>query len=125
MPLDLRVGRQVASWGESTFIQNGINSINPVDVSAFRRPGAEIKEGLLPVAMVTIAAGLTDALSVEAFYQLEWEKTVIDGCGTYFSTADVAGTGCNVVTLNGQLSDQANMLKAAVYHAPARYRTRR
>ena len=109
MPLDLRVGRQVASWGESTFIQNGINSINPVDVSAFRRPGAEIKEGLLPVAMVTIAAGLTDALSFEAFYQLEWEKTVIDACGTYFSTADVAGTGCNVVTLSGQLSDQANM----------------
>ncbi|MDH3812769.1 MAG: DUF1302 domain-containing protein [Gammaproteobacteria bacterium] len=109
MPLDLRVGRQVASWGESTFIQNGINSINPVDVSAFRRPGAEIKEGLLPVSMITIAAGLTDALSFEAFYQLEWEKTVIDGCGTYFSTADVAATGCNVVTLTGLLSDQANM----------------
>ena len=110
MPLDLRVGRQVTSWGESTFIQNGINSINPVDVSAFRRPGAEIKEGLLPIAMVTMAAGLTDALSVEAFYQLKWEKTVIDACGTYFSTADVAGTGCNFVTLNGQLSDRANML---------------
>jgi hypothetical protein len=109
MPLDLRIGRQVASWGESTFIQNGINSINPVDVSAFRRPGAEIKEGLLPVSMVTISAGLTDALSFEAFYQLDWEKTVIDACGTYFSTADVAATGCNVVTLRGGLSDQANM----------------
>ena len=54
MPVDLRLGRQVASWGESTFIQNGINSINPIDVSAFRRPGAEIKEGLLPVAMFTV-----------------------------------------------------------------------
>jgi hypothetical protein len=81
----------------------------PLDLSAFRRPGAEIKEGLLPVAMVTMAAGLTDALSIEAFYQLKWEKTVIDACGTYFSTADVAGTGCNVVTLTGLLSDQANM----------------
>ena len=109
MPLDLRLGRQVASWGESTFIQNGINSINPIDVSAFRRPGAEIKEGLLPVAMFTISAGLTDALSFDAFYQLEWEKTVIDGCGTYFSTADVAATGCNVVTLTNFLNDQANM----------------
>jgi len=78
MPLDLRLGRQVASWGESTFIQNGINSINPIDVSAFRRPGAEIKEGLLPVAMFTISAGLTDALSFDAFYQLEWEKTRIE-----------------------------------------------
>lgn len=110
MPVDLRLGRQVASWGESTFIQNGINSINPVDVSAFRRPGAEIKEGLLPVSMFTVSVGLTDALSFDAFYQLEWEKTVIDACGTYFSTADVAGTGCNVVTLTGLASDQVNML---------------
>ncbi len=82
-PLDIRIGRQVASWGESTFIQNGINSINPIDVSAFRRPGAEIKEGLLPVAMITASAGVTDALSIDVFYQLEWEKTVIDGCGTW------------------------------------------
>ena len=110
MPVDLRLGRQVASWGESTFIQNGINSINPVDVSAFRRPGAEIKEGLLPVSMFTVSAGLTDALSFEAFYQIAWEKTVIDGCGTYFSTADVAATGCDVVTLTGLASDQMNML---------------
>ena len=109
-PIDIRIGRQVASWGESTFIQNGINSINPIDVSAFRRPGAEIKEGLLPVAMATISIGLTNALSFDAFYQIEWEKTVIDGCGTYFSSADVAATGCNIVTLTNELSDQAQML---------------
>ena len=110
IPVDLRLGRQVASWGESTFIQNGINSLNPIDVSAFRRPGAEIMEGLLPVAMFTASIGLTDALSFDMFYQIEWEKTVIDGCGTYFSSADVAATGCNVVTLTNALSDQAQML---------------
>lgn len=108
-PLDIRLGRQVASWGESTFIQNGINSINPIDVSAFRRPGAEIKEGLLPVSMLLISTSPTDALTFEAFYQLEWEKTVIDGCGTYFSTNDVGATGCNFVTLRNDFSDQANM----------------
>ncbi|MGB5719386.1 MAG: DUF1302 domain-containing protein, partial [Woeseiaceae bacterium] len=108
-PLDVRLGRQVISWGESTFIQNGINTINPIDVSAFRRPGAEIKEGLLPVSMLTFAAGVTDALSIEAFYQLQWEKTVIDGCGTYFSTADVAATGCNIVTLTAAAPDQFSM----------------
>ncbi len=108
-PLDIRLGRQVASWGESTFIQNGINSINPVDVSAFRRPGAEIKEGLLPVSMLLISTSPTDALTFEAFYQLEWEKTVIDGCGTYFSTNDVGATGCNFVTLRNTIPDAANM----------------
>ncbi|MBT8092434.1 MAG: DUF1302 domain-containing protein, partial [Gammaproteobacteria bacterium] len=109
IPVDLRLGRQVQSWGESTFIQNGVNVINPVDVSAFRRPGAEIKEGLLPVSMFFVSAGLTDALSVEAFYQLEWEKTVIDGCGTYFSQSDPAAGGCDGVTLRNTLPDQLNL----------------
>ena len=48
----MRAGKQVVNWGESTFIGGGINSINPIDVSAFRRPGAEIKEGLIPVNML-------------------------------------------------------------------------
>ncbi len=94
MPLDVRLGRQVVNWGEATFIQ-GINVLNPIDVSAFRRPGAEIKEGLLPVNLVYGNLGIGNGWSVEAFYQLKWEKTVIDGCGTYFSDADFASEGCN------------------------------
>jgi len=94
MPLDLRVGRQVVNWGEATFIQ-GVNVLNPIDVSAFRRPGAEIKEGLLPVGLLYGNLGIGGGWSVEAFYQYKWEKTVIDGCGTYFSTVDFAATGCN------------------------------
>jgi hypothetical protein len=93
-PLDLRLGRQVVNWGEATFIQ-GINVLNPIDVSAFRRPGAEIKEGLLPVALLYANLGLGGGWSVEGFYQFKWEETVIDGCGTYFSTVDFAAEGCN------------------------------
>lgn len=109
---DVRLGRQVVSWGESTFIQGGINSINPVDVSAFRRPGAEIKEGLLPVNMVYTNLGLTDNASLELFYQLDWEKTEIDACGTYFSTNDFAADGCNFVTLGNDKSAFANQVYA-------------
>ncbi|MEO0421174.1 MAG: DUF1302 domain-containing protein [Pseudomonadota bacterium] len=108
MPGELRIGEQVVSWGESTFIQNGINIINPVDVTAFRRPGVEIKEGLLPVGMVYTSLGLTETLNVEAFYQWEWQKSPIDGCGTFFSTVDVAADGCNFVTVQPvNVSDQA------------------
>jgi len=92
-PGNVRLGRQVVSWGESTFIQNSINSINPVDVAAFRRPGAEIKEGLLPVEMLYVSQGLTDNLSMEAFYQLRWQETVLDNCGTFFGS-DTLATGC-------------------------------
>jgi hypothetical protein len=93
-PGSVRFGKQVVSWGESTFIQNGINSINPVDVSAFRRPGAEVKEGLIPVNMFYVSQSLTDNLSAEAFYQLEWDQTVVDNCGTFFSQPDVIADGC-------------------------------
>ncbi len=94
-PGSVRLGKQVVSWGESTFIQNGINAINPVDVAAFRRPGAEIKEGLIPVNMFYVAQSLTENLSMEAFYQLEWDQTVVDNCGTFFSQADVVADGCD------------------------------
>ncbi|WP_416424898.1 DUF1302 domain-containing protein [Pseudomonas sp. App30] len=93
-PGSVRLGKQVVSWGESTFIGGGINSINPIDVSAFRRPGAEIKEGLIPVNMLYVSQGLTDKLSAEAFYQLGWDNTILDNCGTFFSSTDVAAKGC-------------------------------
>jgi len=93
-PLDLRLGRQVVNWGEATFIQ-GINILNPIDVSAFRRPGAEIKEGLLPVSLIYGNMGLPFGFSLEAFYQFKWEETVLDGCGTYFSNVDYVAKGCN------------------------------
>ncbi|CAM5503762.1 hypothetical protein SSTU70S_01344 [Stutzerimonas stutzeri] len=95
LPGTVRVGRQVVSWGESTFIGNSINSINPLDAAAFRRPGAEIKEGLIPVNMLYVSQSLTDRLSMEAFYQLEWDQTIVDNCGTFFSGADVAADGCD------------------------------
>ncbi|MFU2325443.1 DUF1302 domain-containing protein [Pseudomonas sp. NFX98] len=94
-PGSVRLGKQVVSWGESTFIGSGINSINPIDVSAFRRPGAEIKEGLIPVNMFYVSQSLTENLSAEAFYQLEWDQTVVDNCGTFFSQPDIIADGCD------------------------------
>ncbi|MDP3977255.1 MAG: DUF1302 domain-containing protein [Pseudomonas sp.] len=101
-PGSVRLGKQVVSWGESTFIQNSINSINPVDAAAFRRPGAEIKEGLIPVNMFFVQQSLTDNLSAEFFYQLEWDQTVVDNCGTFFAQPDIIADGCtdNLRVLN-------------------------
>lgn len=107
MPIDVRLGRQVLSWGESTFIQGGLNIINPFDVSAFRRPGAEVKEGLIPVEMLSVNFGLSDNLSLEAFYQLKWAKTELEGCGTYFSTTDYAAEGCNALAFAATVPDSA------------------
>jgi hypothetical protein len=98
-PLTIRVGNQVLSWGESTFIQSGINSINPVDVTALRVAGAELKEALLPVPMISFSTDLTGNLSLEGFYQFYWENTEIEPMGTYFSSSDFASPGGNKVML--------------------------
>ncbi|MGG2399015.1 DUF1302 domain-containing protein [Pseudomonas sp. SH1-B] len=95
MPGSVRFGKQVVNWGESTFIGGGVNAVNPIDVAAFRRPGAEIKEGLIPVNMFYVSQSLTDNLSMEAFYQLEWDQTVVDNCGTFFAQPDIVADGCD------------------------------
>ena len=89
----IRAGQQVLNWGESTFIQGGLSSINPVDVAAIRVPGAELREAYRPSGMVWGSMDLSQNLSLEGFYQYDWEETVIDPPGTYFSTADFAGLG--------------------------------
>lgn len=88
--LNVRVGKQVISWGEGTFILNGINVVNPIDVTAFRRPGAEIKEGLIPVNSIYASISLPiDGMSLAGFYMLDYEPFEIDAAGTPFSNADV------------------------------------
>ncbi|MFF7108664.1 DUF1302 domain-containing protein [Pseudomonas sichuanensis] len=110
LPGTVRLGKQVVSWGESTFIGGGINSVNPIDVSAFRRPGAEIKEGLIPVNMFYVSQSLTDNLTAEGFYQIEWDQTVVDNCGTFFSQPDVIADGCD--NNLAVLAKQANVSRA-------------
>jgi hypothetical protein len=109
-PVTLRLGRQVISWGESTFIPNGINVINPVDVARLRAPGSELREALLPVYAWDTSVALTDKLSVEAVWLLEFRHTEIDPDGTYFSTNDFAGRGGQKVMLGfGALADNQSL----------------
>ena len=95
----VRLGRQVVSWGESTFIQNGINVINPIDVSKLRVAGAELKEAFLPIDMLYGSFNFTENFSMEALYMFEFEQTEPDPAGTYFSTNDFATIGGTYVML--------------------------
>jgi hypothetical protein len=100
-PVQVRLGRQVVNWGESVFIQ-GLNQVNPLDVPALRRPGTELKEALIPVWMAYMNVGLPEGMSLEAFYQLKYESTPVEGCGHYWAqTEGVIGRelgDCNVAS---------------------------
>ena len=92
-PISVRLGQQVITWGESTFIQHGINSSNPVDVTRSQAPGAELKEVFIPVGTAFASIELSESLSLSMYYQYEWERSRLPQAGSYFSTNDFAGEG--------------------------------
>ncbi|MXY14992.1 MAG: DUF1302 domain-containing protein [Proteobacteria bacterium] len=96
-PLSIRAGDQVIHWGESVFIRNGLNSINPVDSSKLRVAGAEIRDVLKPITAANLRLGLTDSLFVESFYQFRSAHTELEPAGTFFSTSDAGSPGGKTV----------------------------
>ena len=107
MPAELRVGRQAVSWGESTFIQNGLSVINHFDVAALRVPGSELKEGFLPQEMVNFSLQFNDRWSAQAIAITDWNPTIPEASGSLFSSTDFAAVGGDKVFLGfGAFSDQ-------------------
>lgn len=103
-PMNVRLGQQVISWGEALFIQGGVNTANYIDLNALRLPGSEIKEALLPLSALYFNWGVTDNLSLESFYQFDWENSEDAPAGTYWSTHDAfPGKGANNVIVDGRL----------------------
>ncbi|MBU1284436.1 MAG: DUF1302 domain-containing protein [Gammaproteobacteria bacterium] len=125
-PVTARIGKQVFNWGEGLFVRGGVNTTNPVDAAKFRLPGAEIKEVLVPVEAFSFSLGLTDNLSMEAFYQWNWKETAIDPVGTYFAETDLFADGGNTAYnnfagtgLGTQNPALANNTVLGVYNNPA------
>jgi len=94
--LFVRAGDQIVNWGESTFIRNGINILNPVDLEKLRNPGAELKEALSPTPMLWLLQEVTDRWSVEGTWMPRWDERFPDTHdrpdprGKFFSTNDFA-----------------------------------
>lgn len=94
-PGQIRLGKQVVNWGEGIFFQNGLDIVNPVERSAYHRPGTLRQAGALPVNLAYASQNLTDNLSIDGFYALEWDRSVDENCGTFFAESDISPQGCN------------------------------
>jgi hypothetical protein len=122
-PVQVRLGNQVLNWGESLFIQ-GVNQINPVDLTSLRKPGTEIKDAFLPIPAVSVNAGLGAGVSLEGFYQFRSVASNIDSCGTYFGVVETqlttrAGRACSEVltTVDGRTLQTLNIPGLGNYDA--------
>ena len=63
----LRLGKQVISWGENTFIGFSINDINTVDVTKLRVPGVELKDAFIGTPAAYFTWQVNDSWSMELF----------------------------------------------------------
>lgn len=116
-PVAAKVGRQVISWGEGVFYRGGVNTVNPVDAAKYHLPGSELKEVLMPMEAFSFNVGLTDNLSMEAFYQWKWKETQLDPVGTYFGETDLFAEGGNTAYTTTQDPDLLAIMGA--YQAAA------
>ncbi len=121
----VRFGKQVLNWGESTFIQGGINAFNPFDVSQLHVAGAALKDAYLPVNMLSGSFSFTQNLSIEAAYLLEFAQTKPDPAGSYFSTNDFATLGGTYASLPFGLVPQPVKNPENYYSGMFRWRTQR
>ncbi|MEC9341491.1 MAG: DUF1302 family protein, partial [Pseudomonadota bacterium] len=89
----VRLGKQVISWGESTFIGGNLNDINTVDITKLRVPGVELKDAFVGTPAIHFAWQATDSLSVELFNLFTFDETKFDVSGSFFMTNDWISDG--------------------------------
>lgn len=123
--LNLRLGRQLLSWGGAQLHMGGVNSvINPTDVASLLRPGALPSEGRLPMGMLSAQWVSGSLLRLEGFAAYESRSTVLPGCGTYFDVQSFAPQGCEFAALAGA-SEQALLASGAYLQRNADVKARR
>jgi hypothetical protein len=109
LPLALRIGRQVLSWGESTFIQFGVNQANTYDLTKLRFAGADLRNVLAPVEMVSLQTELSELTGLAAFYLLDRREIATDPQGSYFSPLDGLTPGGSFVAVESRFFDQNDL----------------
>ncbi|WP_230969472.1 DUF1302 domain-containing protein [Nitrogeniibacter aestuarii] len=96
MRANVRFGQHSLVYGETLFFgANGIaDAQGPIDlVKLLTVPSSQFKEVLRPVPQMSGTLQIRPGLSLGAYYQFRWEKTLIPGVGSYLSNIDWAGDG--------------------------------
>ena len=112
-PFDLRVGNQALNWGESTFIGGGINTITPVDVTALRAPGSELRQAFLPIPVIDAKTEIVPNLTLESYYQFTYVRDKLEPVGSFFGTNDTILDGGQYANLRSDVPDNTRAPYAA------------
>jgi len=105
--LIFRVGRQTVNWGQSTVaVINSVNQAQPVNAnSLYRLRFGLLEELFVPVGMIRASTEIAGGVSIEGYYQFEWQPIEIPTPGSYMSFVDI-GTD----NLRGPVSRSNNII---------------
>jgi hypothetical protein len=108
-PFSFRVGKQVISWGESSFIQFGLNAVNTYDQTKLRFPGAELKNVFVPEPLAYLQLSLSDNLGMETFYKLGQREIIIDPQGSLYGQVDGLAVDGQFLALESRFFNQNDL----------------
>jgi hypothetical protein len=94
--LTVKLGRQTLLWGQSLFFaSNGISAGQaPLDIiKAQSLPNAQAQQIYLPVGQAVLTYQPNNNVTLQGYYQFEWEHDTFQGVGSYFSSSDVLDKG--------------------------------
>ena len=96
--LTVKIGRQTLLWGQSLFLtNNGIAAgMAPIDtITAFNTPNAQTQQVIMPVGQAVFTYQPNQIVTIQGYYQAQWEPDNFQGEGAYFASTDA---GLNVNT---------------------------
>jgi hypothetical protein len=114
--VDITFGNYVQSQGGTALFPIGVNVVNPVSLPILRSPGAQLKDALLPQAMVGLTGYLDGGVTAEVYYQLEQKELELDASGTFFGS-DLVGVGNQQGIISSALYNEDTSLPSGMgYH---------
>ena len=91
--VNIRLGKQVISWGENTFIQGALNDINTLDINQLRQPGSALKDAFIGTRAAYASWNINSLWMLESFYLFDFAAIQTDPAGAFFATLDAIGDG--------------------------------
>lgn len=94
--LTVKFGRSTLLWGQSLFFpENGIAAGQaPLDATiADSVPNAQAQQVFLPVGQVIVTYQPNQVLTLQAYYEFQWQPDTLEGVGAYFSSSDLLDKG--------------------------------
>lgn len=94
--VSIKIGRQTLLWGQSLFLaNNGIAAgMAPVDIiTANNNPNAQTQQIIEPIGQVVLTYQPNPIVTLQGYYQFEWQHDFFQGVGSYFNTLDILDKG--------------------------------